>query len=332
VISAGLAIPRLSGVPVQMVANYDAGHAAAVALAFLDSGHLEPQHWSREWAAPIELCDRAIAAWWRKAHPTFEVLPALYCHVSRDDDRQHYFDDESPQSKGLRVHVGRRDQGRDLPRLHLHRRVRRLERACPGLGFRALRLLDLAAMHTVQILTPWTAYGMASYAHWQGSNDEQDALQMYRDEGEDGVDVYTRAEFLREIPEDAIRFSWRAGNWVPPRRSSPDPRVMDSCAAIAARSRAKAMKRLNDADARRIEGFAWVDFGAIARWNERDDCLRMADDWFQAVSRDETWETFGSWDVPLESGAIRQFFADLGEWLAMAGELDRMLALLGERE
>jgi PRTRC genetic system protein F len=317
--------------PVQMVANYDVGHAAAVAIAFLDSGHMQPEHWQRAWQSPIELCERAVSAWWREKHPAFEVLPALYCHVSRDDDEDRFYG-ERPQQDRLRVHVGRRSQGADVPRFFLKRRIERLERACPGLGFRALHLLDLASIHTVQALTPWAAFGMASWVHWQGANDEREALAMYHEEGETDVDIYTRAQFLAEIPEAAIRFDWRVRTWVPPRGGKPDPRVMARCNAIVELARSKSMTRLRDADLRRADGGAWVEFGAVARWSARDDCMRLADDWFQAVSQDETWETFGSWDIPLETRAMRAFFADLEAWLKLTAELDAMLVLLGDRE
>lgn len=334
--NASLSLPSLTGLPVQMLASYATGRSAALALAMLDAGHLQPAHTAKPWATPTKLCERAIATWWHEVHPRFEVLPRLFCHVTRQEIGSHWTADEQPDDTVI-VHVGRHAGRRSAPQLLLQRRIEALERDCPGWGFRVLAHLERASLATIQVLTPHAAYGMASWSHWLGEVDDVYAQEQMREEGiePNDADLYTTAEFFRQIPKAAARLSpWGATSrkWHPPRGTRYDSALVARCDRIRGLVNSAAVKRLNEADLRRNDGDggAWIEFGAIARWNEHDDCIRMLDDWYNVVTQETTWETFGSWQIHVDAKTIRGFFADIAVWMALAAELDALLVAVGE--
>lgn len=330
-----LAIPSLAGVPTQMVVNYDQQQAAAVALSLLDAGVVDVAR-CRADVTPAEFSERAIASWWARVQPRFEILPKLYCHIARPDpDSGYACDRPASDAETIVVHVGRQSKDFAADRV-VARRVMALERSHEGLGYGALAHVDLAALCTVQVMTPRTAYAMASNAHWQGDEDETTVLEMLREEGEEGQDVYRRAQFERHVPRAAVTLDiWRLRRerrWaLPARARRTHAPLVACCDRIRTIARERAIERLHAADLRDRDGGAWTEFGAIARWSAKDDTFRLADDWFQYACQDQCWETFGSWELPLAAAQIRSFFADIERWLELARSLDTLLTLITER-
>jgi PRTRC genetic system protein F len=322
-----LALPRLDGLPVQMVVNRDLASAAAVALAMLEADVIDESHVRGRWTNPVELVSRSLDTWWTRVHPRFEVLGSLYCHLARGGDDANFMG-VSLGADEIVVHVGRKGPIRHVV---LQPFIEKIERRSPGLGYHALAHLEVAALESIQILSPREAFCMASNVYWQGGDDETDILEMYRQEGEDGVDIYTRAQFDAQIPRAAfVDAPWKAIKRRPPsRRARQDAELMEICSRVATLAKSRALDRLKLRDLRRREGGPVIEFGAVARWSARDDMLRIADDWSNEASMDSCWDTFGSWVVPITPKAMREFFTDLEQWLAMAVEVDRLLVRLG---
>lgn len=331
---AALSIPSLAGVPMQMVVNRDQSRAADLALGMAQAGLLEPRHWERRWTWPSEICERAIATWWERTVPRFEIVPQLYCHVTCEV-MQPFGDTQQTVPQMVIVHVGPRGR-RSASHVTVERAIRQLEQDCPGWGYRVLAHIEEGARATALMFTPFQAFVMASHVYWLGEMDEKWALQNAKEEGVDPseIDIYTAARFHERIPREASSRLPRVKRaWLPPSGTRYDRTLVQRCDRIRALARSKAIERLHELDMRRQDpdGSAWTEFAAVVRWNENDDAIRIADDWFNAVYQEYTWETFGSWSVSTQPTALRRFLDDMRTWMALLAETDALLARIGER-
>jgi PRTRC genetic system protein F len=331
---AALPIPSLAGLPVQMLVNRDQTRAADLALGMAQAGLLEPRHWERRWTWPVELCERAIAAWWGRIEPSFAVVPQLYCHVTCEIMQPTYYG--APQDvapKMVIVHVGPRGR-RAAPHVTVERALGALERECPGWGYRVLAHIDEGARATAQMLTPLEAFGMASQVYWHGEMDERWAIEMATEEGDPAeFDIYTAARFHEHVPREASsRLPRVTRSWRPRTGARHDRALVERCDRIRSLVRSKPIARLRDLDMRRQDPdrSAWTEFAAVVRWSEHDDALRIADDWFNMAIQEYTWETFGSWSVSTQPESLREFMDDMSVWMSLLAETDALLARIAE--
>lgn len=140
--------------------------------------------------------------WMREVAPLFD-FKVISAHatliIPKDDDEEWENTNKQPMC-GVVINANTPEW------IAVGKTMEALEKARPGLGRKALDILDDVLCWFSMPFTPGGAYQMAQMLYWEGENDEKGVLERYAEEGEDASDVRKREELFDGIPDWAYAY------------------------------------------------------------------------------------------------------------------------------
>lgn len=336
-----LALPRLDGqIPLSVVASSQSLCNAALCNTLIESGFVEEQDLPDQTSDPLRACESAIGAWIKREigplhclQPRFamEVLDAKGNYPSMRDGQQtpygmldvywcEYSESEWP--------VGQR--------------LEALNEAMPHLGAAVLQVLRQQSLYVYPLLTPDIAVDMASMIYWHGEEDEEAALDMMCEEGDEADREAMRDEMVsRQMLNDAYpewgrKWVARAGSGVRGRRlpcslakavkTLADPLMRQ----IAADALALSRMPLDDSFRPDIEG-EYIGFGAVLSWREGDVTTRIYDDVLNLARQGEYCDRMGEQQIAIDDpDTLAAFFHRMSMRFRAIKVIDRLIHALSD--
>lgn len=292
-----LALPSLDGIPPRMIVIDGAQTSARMALSLMQLGLLTYRDWARPWQHEIDLIERALAKWLRKATSELQVFQFGITYSDRRSEQVAQFSGWLPDNKDIsnRVSFTIYRIG-DIPAYTLSAGITELEQAVPGLGETALYYLEKTAI--LPVLTPCYALYLASQCYWMGEEDETLRIEEELEYCEPGstpeqIEIYRKRDFLAAIPEWAAlpkqRLTHSSLRRIALEHAGTDAGTVADLLLKIARCR-------NDywAPSTYDEQLDCSDIAAIFRWTETDGCGQIVDDAMnQIYNNGESTEDFG---------------------------------------
>lgn len=333
-----LALPRLSGIPTKHVCKGggQAWHGPAL-LSLLDAGALTLGDAQPKPNSAGSLLLRTLQRHWGEI-TVGERLLVWNLHVSTA--LSDWSARQPEQSQRLWVFIGdHTDQAHAVPQLYIGPAFERLESVRKGLGQTVLAVLYDALCFLPNVLTPQESFYHASWVHWCGTDDEDEAIEWLYAEGEfetreDAAEAFegpTRLDFFEHVPE------WAAF----PQRVLTDRQVR-----IAARKDAFAAQVVcavdeicthvhetaaaggyADCGTRDAEGDS-ICWTAILIWHPNDLTLRLADDYLQQACQGEYTDAATVQVLPIDGPDLAQWLQKMRANGQLARRVETLLSLL----
>ena len=211
--------------------------------------------------------------------------------------------------------------------------VEALNRQARCLGVMVLHVLDRQSRMAYPLFTPAVAREMASMLYWCGEDDEETALDMSCEEGDEAACEAMRAEMVTRALIASSSPAW-AHDW---------PRGM--ALPYCARHLRRALKTLTDPAARQIAENAlalsllrlendylpeaegeFIGFGGVLPWREDDVTVRVYDDLVNDAYRSEFCEAIGTACFGIdEPESFGQWQRDMKPRFQAIGLIDRLI-------
>jgi len=291
-----LALPRLDGVPLQYSGsdNGDAWCTPAL-LGLLDGGALLPEDARPAPANPAALLKRTLQRHWNAVTAGERIF--VWDLSATILSGQWHLTSAKPDVWWLLIGDGEASAPA-VPQLYIGHAFERLEAARAGLGQTVLAVLYDALHFLPNVLTPAEALDFASFIHWHGQSNEQEAIEWLFAEGEFDT---------RELAEEAYEGPTREGffEYMPEWAANPKRVLTDRQVRRAARDDEFAARVVRAVDsiyghvhATHLQG-GYADCGtrdadgepiswsAILIWHPNDMTLRLADDYLNYVIQAE---------------------------------------------
>jgi PRTRC genetic system protein F len=183
------------------------------------------------------------------------------------------------------------------------------------------------------LFTPAVAHEMASMLYWCGEDDEEAALDMSCEEGDEAAREEMRAEMVTAALVKSASPAW-GHDW-------PRGLTLPTCA----RHLRRALKTLADPAARRIAETALalsqlhlvhdfqpecesdsIAFGAVLSWREDDVTVRVYDDMLEMAYQGEFCEIMGTARFGIDDPeSFRQWQHDMKTRFQAIGLIDRLI-------
>ncbi|WP_296228552.1 PRTRC system protein F [Ralstonia sp. UBA689] len=334
---SALSLPRLNGIPLSHVCKGggQAWHAPAL-LALLDAGALTLEDAQPKPNSAAALLKRTLQRHWNEI-TAGERLLVWNLHA-----RSMYSDwlRQPEQPQRLWLFIGdESDQPHAVPQLYIGHAFERLESVRQGLGQTVLAVLYDALSHLPNVLTPQESFYHASWVHWHGTDDEEEAIEWMFGEGEyktreEAAEAYegpTRLDFFERVPEWAVH---------------PERVLTDRQVRIAARKDALAAQVVGavddiwrhalatdaaggyaDCSTRDAEGDS-ICWTAVLIWHPDDLTLRLADDFLQQVCQAEYTDAATVKALPIDSHDAAQWLQQMRANGQLARRVETLLDLL----
>lgn len=336
-----LALPSLgAGVPLTVASSSQSGANAALCRFLVEAGAVREHDLPDNEPDPLKACQRAIDAWIKRQVGPLHCLEPRFA-VSVLDEHGNY--------------PAMRD-GRQTPYAQLDmywceyreaewavgQRLEALNAAMPNLGCTVLQVLREQSRYVYPLFTPDIADDVASYVYWQGEMDEEAALDMMCEDGDEAdreamrEEMVTRRMLDAAYPEWARRWQHRPAKGERRRKGAPvwrpcslpqavktlaDPRLRQIVADALALSRLT----LTDDFKPDIEG-EYIGFGAVLSWDEGDVTTRIYDDLLNLAHQAEFCDRMGEVLIPLnDPGALGAWFQRMGQCFEAIGLIDRLI-------
>ncbi|MDR0634134.1 MAG: PRTRC system protein F [Azoarcus sp.] len=264
----------------------------------LDADVLSPSDIPSAWRDSLDACEQTLARWInREIGPLSCLTPVFSLNILR---RGGGYDD-APSSPGdcEALEIGWWEG--DIDPWPIGAGLEALARQARGLGAIVLHVLDRQSRLAYPLFTPAVAHEVASMLYWYGENDEEAALDMSCEEGDEAAREAMRAEMVTRALIASSSPAW-AHDW-------PRGLALPYCA----RHLRRALKTLTDPTARRIAENAlalsllrfendylpeaegeFIGFGGVLAWLEDDVTVRVYDDLVNAAYQGEFCETMGT--------------------------------------
>lgn len=233
--------------------------------------------------------------WMREVAPLFDfkVISAHATLTIPTDDNEEWENTKNQPMCGVIINANAPEW------IAVGKTMEALEKAKPGLGRKALDILDHVLSWFCMPFTPGGAYQMAQMLYWEGENDEKGVLERYAAEGEDTSDVWKRDELFDGVPD-----------WAYDYQAKKPKKLDDSAFARIAKKMAtgpygpllSCLARLNtllSQDKRDLrcsppDEYQCTEPMVVLHWNEVDDLNRVFDDFWQFESQGEQSPWMGS--------------------------------------
>lgn len=339
-----LALPQLSAlVPQSVTSRAQAATNAALCRFLIEAGIVHEDHLPENESDPLRACEQSIGTWIkRQIGPLRCLQPRVAVNVL--DEHQHH-----PATRdGKRTAYAYLDvywceyHESEWP---VGRQLEALNAAMPGLGATVLQVLREQSRHVYPLFTPDIAGDVSSYLYWQGEADEEAALDMMYEEGDEADREAMRDEMVTRSMLDAAYPEW-ARRWLarPQKgvRRSKDARGGGPCnlrraaktladpkmRAIVADALALSRLSLDDSFRPDIDG-EYIGFGAVLSWEEADITTRIYDDLLNLAHQAEFCDRMGEALIPLDDpGALGACFARLSLRFEAITLIDRLIYAL----
>lgn len=338
-----LALPRLDGqIPLSLVATSQSLCNAALCNTLIASGFVEEQDLPDQLSDPLRACESAISTWIKREigplhclHPRFaiEVLDARGVYPAMRDGQQ------TPYGM-LDVYWCEYSEA-EWP---VGRKLEALNEAMPHLGATVLQVLRQQSLYVYPLLTPDIAVDMASMIYWHGEEDEEAALDMMCDEGDEADreamrdEMVTRQMLNDAYPEWGQKWVAHAGKGVKGRRR-PHPCSLTKAVKtlaeplmrqIAVDALALSRLALDDTFRPDMEG-EYIGFGAVLSWKEGDVTTRIYDDVLNLAHQGEYCDRMGEQQIAMDDpDALAAFFHRMSVRFEAIGLIDRLIHALSD--
>lgn len=339
-----LALPALSaGVPTTVTSTQQTAANAALCRFLIDAGVVHEDDLPEGEADPLKACERAIDSRIRRSVGALHCLQPRFA-VNVLDEHGH----QPAARDGRQAPYAQLDlywceyQEHEWP---VGARLGVLNSAMPNLGATVLQVLREQSRFVYPLFTPDIADDVASYVYWQGEQDEEAALDMMCEEGEE-VDreamrdeMVTRRMLDEAYPEWARRRmlrpekgtrrrrhpdAWRPCNLRRAAKALADPQLRQ----IAADAHALSRLELDDVFRPDVDG-EFVGFGAVLSWREGDVTTRIYDDLLNLAHQAEFCDRMGEQMIPLnDPGALAAWFHRMDVRFEAIALIDRLIHAL----
>lgn len=339
-----LALPGLgAGVPLTVASTSQAGANAALCRFLIESGAVREDDLPENEPDPLKACETAIDAWIKRQVGPLQCLEPRFA-VSVLDEHGHY----PAMRDGRQTSYAQLDvywcEYREAE-WAVGARLEALNAAMPNLGATVLQVLREQSRHVYPLFTPDIAHDVASYVYWQGEQDEEAALDMMCEGGDEAdreamrEEMVTRRVLDDAYPEWARRWLARPGKGVRRPKGVPAWRPCNLRHAVRTladpgqrqiAADALALSRLTLTDDFRpdIEG-EYIGFGAVLSWDDGDVTTRIYDDLLQMAHQAEFCDRMGETTIPLDDpGALTAWFHRMGQRFEAIGLIDRLIHAL----
>ncbi|MCU7369526.1 PRTRC system protein F [Paucibacter sp. O1-1] len=339
-----LALPSLgAGVPLTVTSSSQAHANAALCRFLIATGAVREADIPEGEPDPLKACERAIDAWIKRQVGALHCLEPRFA-VSVLDEHGQY----PAMRNGRQTDYAQLDvywcEYREAE-WAVGQRLEALNAAMPNLGATVLQVLRQQSRYVYPLFTPDIADDVASYVYWQGEMDEEAALDMMCEDGDEAdreamrEEMVTRSTLDAAYPEWARRWlslpdkgarrrkgsqAWRPCSLRQAARTLADP----SLRQIAADALALSRLALTDDFKPDIEG-EYIGFGAVLSWDEGDVTTRIYDDLLNLAHQAEYCDRMGEIMVPLDDpGALAAWFHRMGQRFEAIGLIDRLIYAL----
>ena len=339
-----LALPVLSAVVPLTVASATQAQANASLCRFLiDAGAVREDDLPQEEPDPLKACERAIDAWIKRQVGSLQCLEPRFA-VSVLDEHGRY----PAMRAGRQTAYAQLDvywcEYREAE-WAVGERLEALNAAMPNLGITVLQVLREQSRYVYPLFTPDIAVDVASYVYWQGEMDEEAALDMMCEDGDEADREAMREEMVTRRMLDAAYPEW-ARRWQ--HRPAKGQRRRGGAAAWRPCSLRQAAKTLADPHLRQIASDAlalsrlaltddfkpdidgeYIGFGAVLSWDEGDVTTRIYDDLLNLAHQAEHCDRMGEVQIPLsDPSALGAWFHRMGQRFEAIGLIDRLIYAL----
>lgn len=341
-----LALPQLSPqVPQSVTSRSQAAANAALCRFLIDAGIVHEIDLPEEEPDPLKACERAIDAWIKRLIGPLRCLNPRVAVNVLDENRNHPATREGKQTAYAYL---------DLYWCEYHEnewpvgeRLEAMNAAMPGLGQTVLQVLREQSRYVYPMFTPDIADDVCSYLYWQGEEDEEAALDMMCEDGDEADreamrdEMVTRKMLDAAYPEWARRWlvrpekgsrrrkgdsAWRPCNLRQAVKTLADPKLR----AIAADALALSRLPLDDSFRPDVDG-EFIGYGGVLSWDEADITTRIYDDMLNLAHQSEFCDRMGEALIPMDDpGALEACFARLGMRFEAIALIDRLICGLCE--
>ncbi len=226
--------------------------------------------------------------WMREVAPLFDftVISAHATLIIPKDDDEEWVSAETQPMCGVIINANAPGW------IAVGKTMEALEKAMPGLGRKALDILDDVLSWFCMPFTPGGAYQMAQMLYWDGEDDEKGVLERYAAEGEDVSDVWKRNEIFDGVPDWAYDYQAKKPKKLDDRAFA---RIAKKMATgpygplLSSLARLNALLSLDKRDLRCSppDEFQCTEPMVVLHWNEIDSLSRVFDDFWQFESQGE---------------------------------------------
>lgn len=341
-----LALPSLdAGVPLTVASTTQASANAALCRFLIGAGAVREGDLPDDEPDPLKACECAIDAWIKRQIGPLHCLEPRFAVNVLDEHGHHPAMRDGRQTAYVQLDVywcAYREAEWPVGRC-----LEALNAAMPHLGSTVLQVLREQSRYVYPLFTPDIADDVASYVYWQGEQDEEAALDMMCEEGDEADREAMREEMVtRRMLDDAypewarcwlarsdkgVRRRKGASAWRPcclrrAAKTLTDPRMRQIAADALALSRLS----LSDDFRPDIEG-EYIGFGAVLSWDEGDVTTRIYDDLLNLAHQAEFCDRMGEVLIPLhDPGALEAWFQRMGQRFQAIALIDRLIHALRE--
>lgn len=339
-----LALPTISAqVPTSVTSTQQAAANAALCRFLIEAGVVHEEDLPHREADPLKACEHAINAWIKRRIGELHCLQPRFA-VNVLDEHAHY-----PAMRDRRqAAYAQLDlywceyQEQEWP---VGARLEALNAAMPHLGATVLQVLREQSRYVYPMFTPDMADDVASYLYWQGEQNEEAALDMMCEEGEEADREAMREEMVtrkmldeaypawarRRLarPERGVRRreghgGWRLCNLRRAAKTLTDPLQRQIAVDALALSRLP----LDDTFRPDIDG-EYIGFGAVLSWSVGDVTTRIYDDLLNLAHQAECCDRMGEQIIPLDDpGALTAWFHRMAQRFEAIALIDRLIHAL----
>jgi PRTRC genetic system protein F len=325
-------LPRIDArVPVNVTPAQTVAANSIISRFLLDAGALDPSDIPPVWRDSVDACEQALTRWInREIGPLSCLKPFFSLYILRRGS--DYYDAlSSPGCEALELETSWWEDGID--QWPIGAGLEALNRQARGLGAVILHVLDRQSRMAYPLFTPAVAHETASMLYWCGGDDEEAALDMSCEEGDEAAREAMRSEMVTRALIESSSPAWAHG-W---------PRGLGL--AYCTRHLRRALKTLTDPAARRIaedtlalsllrfendylpdvEG-EFIGFGGVLAWREDDVTVRIYDDLVSTAHQGEYYETIGTACLVIdEPESFGQWRRDMKTRFQAIGLIDRLI-------
>ncbi|CAM3421056.1 PRTRC system protein F [Paracidovorax anthurii] len=339
-----LALPSLGAdVPIAIASKSQAGANAALCRFLIAAGAVREDDVPENESDPLKACEAAIDTWIKRQVGALHCLEPRFAVNVLDKDGNYpaMRDGQQTAYALLDVYWGEYREAEWA----VGRRLEALNAAMPSLGATVLQVLREQSRYVYPLFTPDIADDVASYVYWQGEMDEETALDMMCEDGDEAdreamrEEMVTRRMLDDAYPDWARRWpvrtgkglrqpkgvpAWRPCNLRRAAKTLTDPGLRQ----IAADALALSRLTLTDDFRPDIDG-EYIGFGAVLSWDEGDVTTRIYDDLINLAHQAEYCDRMGEAMIPLDDpGALQAWFYRMGQRFRAIGLIDRLIYAL----
>ncbi|WP_428422828.1 PRTRC system protein F [Methylibium sp.] len=339
-----LALPMLSAqVPTSVTSTQQAAANAALCRFLIEAGVVHEDDLPQSEADPLKGCERAIDAWIKRQIGPLHCLQPRFAVNVLDEHGHHPGMRDGRQTAYAQLDLYWCEyQEHEWP---VGARLEALDAAMHHLGATVLQVLREQSRYVYPLFTPDIADDVASYVYWQGEPNEEAALDMMCEEGEEADREAMREEMVtRKMldeaypawarrwlarPEKGLRRRTGHGGWRPCNLRRAAKTLTDPLQRqIAVDALALSRLSLDDTFRPDIDG-EYIGFGAVLSWSVGDVTTRIYDDLLTLAHQAEFCDRMGEQIIPLDDpGALTAWVHRMGQRFEAIALIDRLIHAL----